>query len=123
MWFFGSVLILWATTVTMERWDPWVLPLHARWVWWTFCLYACGLAALHEQFQTLPTKIMGIFGYCLVVFYYTTMSTTYIYFLPHDADHPDLWATVYLTVNLLGPLVLITVGCLGPAVQRRSYNS
>ena len=62
---------------------------------------------------------MGLFGFCLVVIYYRILPDTYMQFLPTDADHPDLWPSVFMVVNLLGPLVLITVGLLKATVQTR----
>ena len=119
MWFFVAVLILWATTATMARWDPWVLAPIVQWFWWTLNLYVCAAAALSDRFTTLESKLLGLFGYCLVAVYFTTMGETYLEFLPSSTDNPDLWPSIFLSVNLIGPMVLITVGCLGPAVQSR----
>ena len=119
MWFFVAVLILWGMTATMARWDPWVLAPIAQWTWWTFHLCVCGVAATTERFLGLAEKIMGLFGFCLVVIYYRTMADTYMQFVPSNEDHPDLWAAIFMVVNLLGPLVLITVGVLSTTVQRR----
>ena len=119
MWLFVAVLVLWGSTVTMDQWDNWVLPDIVQWAWWTFHLYACGIASTTGRYLNLAEKVMALFAYCLVVIYYRTMSDTYLGFLPADADNPDLWPTIFLAVNLLGPLLLITVGLLAPAVQRR----
>ena len=119
MFFFVAVLILWGSTATMASWSSWVLPPVVDWAWWTFHLYVCGIAALSESFTTLQARLMGLFGYTLLVVYYTTQHETFMEFLPESADHPALWASVFLTVNLLGPVLLVTVGCLGAAVQQR----
>ena len=118
MWFFAAVLVVWGTTATIGRWDVAVLPPVVAWGWWTVTLYACGTAATAERFRTLDAKLLGMFGYALVVIYYTTQSAAYLALLPSDAGRPDLWPTVFVVVNFLGPLVLVTVGCLGAGVQR-----
>ena len=119
MWFFVAVLVLWGTTFEMARWDHWVLPTVTEWTWWTFSLYVCGIAAATGRFISLAEKLMGLFGFCLVVIYYRTQSDTYMQFVPSNEAHPDMWAAIFMVVNLLGPLILITVGVLSPAVQRR----
>ena len=118
MWFLASVLLLWGTTVMLARWDDHILPAIIQWAWWTASLYVCAVAALAEPFRDLHAKVMGMFGYSLVVIYYTTVTAVYTSLVPVDAGRPDLWPTVFLTVNLMGPLALITLGCLSPAVQR-----
>ena len=101
------------------HWDSWVLPPLVDWTWWTFHLYAVGIAATTTRFVSLSERIMGLFGFVLVVFYYRLMSEEYLKFVPTDADNPDLWPTIFLSVNLLGPLLLVTVGLLNTAVQGR----
>ena len=118
MWFFVAVLILWATTVQMEEWPVWLLPKTVEWTWWTFHLYLCGIAASTGRFLTTAEKVMGLFGFCLVVLYYRTMSGTYMEFLPSNETHPDMWAAVFTVVNLVGPIILISTGVLKTAVQR-----
>ena len=119
MWFFVAVLVLWGFTFELSRWEDWVLSPVTLWTWWTCCLYVCGIAAATGRFLSLSERIMGMFGFCLVVIYYRTMSETYLKFLPTDAGNPDLWPTVFLAVDLLGPLLLVTVGLLSTSVQRR----
>ena len=119
MWFFVAVLILWGSTAYYGEWDPWVLPPVAAWAWWTFHLYLVAAAALSESFMTLGARVMGVMGYTLLVIYYTTMSATYMTFLPADATNVDLWPTIFMMVNLVGPLLLVTAACVAPAVQRR----
>ena len=119
MWFFVAVLILWSTTFELARWDDFVLPTVTEWAWWTVILYVCGIAAISGRFISLAEKVTGLFGFCLVAIYYRTMSDTYMTFLPTDAEHPDLWPSVFLVINLAGPLILMTVGLLNTAVQRR----
>ncbi len=122
MWFFVAVLILWGTTFELARWEHWVLSPVTQWAWWTFSLYVVGIAAIAGRFLSLAEKVMGIFGFCLVVVYYRTMADTYLGFLPTDAANPDLWPTVFLAVNLVGPLLLVTVGLLAQSVQRQRYR-
>ena len=119
MWFFAAVLILWGSTAFYGEWDSWVLPPVVEWAWWTFHQYTVGAAALSENFTSLASRVMGVLGYTLLVIYYTTMSATYITFLPTDSTNVDLWPTIFMMVNLVGPIVLATAGCLQPAVQRR----
>lgn len=119
MWFFVAVLILYGATYTMAEWDAYLLHPVVEWAWWTFHLYVCGIAASSSRYVSLGDKVMGVFGYCLVVIYYRTMPDTYMDFLPTDTANPDLWPTVFLTINLLGPLLVITAGLLAPAVQSR----
>ena len=119
MWFFVAVLILWSSTAIAGHWDSWVLPPLVDWTWWTFHLYVVGIAATTTRFLSLSDRIMGLFGFVMVVFYYRLMSEEYLKFVPTDADNPDLWPTIFLAVNLLGPLLLVTVGLLGTAVQGR----
>ena len=119
MWFFAAVLVLWGTTATIGRWDTAILPPVVAWGWWTATLYACGAAALADSFRTLMSKLSGLFGYTLLVIYYTTQAGAYLALLPTDAARPDLWPTIWLAVNLLGPLTLATLGCLASGVQRR----
>ena len=118
MWFFLAVLLLWGTTTTLGRQGAWVLPPHVLWGWWTASLYLCATAAIYETYTTFLAKVMGLFGFTLVVVYYTTMAGTYMAFLPSDADSPNLWPTVFLSVNLVGPLMLVSVGCMRATIQR-----
>ena len=118
MWFFFSVLVLWGSTATMGRLNEAVLPPLVLWVWWTAVLYLCGLAAVRETYNELPARLMGLFGFTMVVIYYTSMSDTYMGFLPVDEDNPNLWPTVFLSLNLVGPVLLITLGCMRATVQR-----
>ena len=117
MWFFAAVLILWGSTYELGRLDAWVLTPVTLWAWWTFNLYVCSAAASYCRFSSLAEKLMGLFGFCLVVVYYQAMSVSYMEFLPTDPGSPDLWPTIFLTVNLLGPLILITAGLASQAVQ------
>ena len=123
MWFFVAVLVLWGTTFQLAAWEHWVLPPVTQWAWWTFMLYVCGIAASTGRYLSLAERLMALFGYCLVVVYYRTMTETYLQFLPTDSNNPDLWPTVFMAVNLLGPLLLVTVGLLAQGVQRRNLNN
>ena len=119
MWFFVAVLLLWGTTFELARWESAMLPPVTRWMWWTCVLYVCGIATTSERYVRMADRIMGLFGFCLLMIYYRIASDTYITFLPTDADNPDLWPTVFLAVNLLGPLALVIAGLMSNAVQRR----
>ena len=123
MWFLAAVLVLWGTTATMGRWDYEVLAPVVQWTWWTFHLYACAAAAMREAFTSLLTKISGVVGYSMLVIYFTTMSETYLVFLPTDAANPELWPLVFLAVNLVAPMLIVTAGCLRSAVQTRGEES
>ena len=118
MWFFAAVLVLWGSTFELARWDAWVLSPVTQWAWWTFNLYVCGIAAATGSFTSLAERLMALLGYSMVVIYYLTLSDTYLEFLPTDAGQPDLWPSVFLTVNLLGPLLVTTVGLAAQGVQR-----
>ena len=118
MWFFLAVLVLWGTTVLVGRQNEAVLPPLLQWGWWTLSLYLCGAAAFSSAYATLQDRVMGLFGYTLFVVYYTTMARAYMEFLPSDTDSPNLWPTVFLAVNLLGPLVLVSAGCMRAGIQR-----
>ena len=119
MWFFLAVLLLWGTTASLGRQDDqWALPPHVIWGWWTICLYLCGAAALREGYATLQNRVMGLFGFTLFIVYYSTMADVYLEFLPVRADNPDLWPTVFLSVNLIGPLLLVSAGCMRASIQR-----
>ena len=119
MWFFIAVLILWGSTAMLGRWDSWVLAPIVEWAWWTLHLYVCAAAAFYDNFHSLLSRVLGLFGYTMVSLYYLTMQEIYLTFIPTDTANPDLWPTIFLSVNLLAPLAMITVGCLSPAVQKR----
>ena len=114
MWFFITVLLLWATTAIQGRLDAVVLPPLALWGWWTVTLYLCGVAALNEPFETIQARLMGLFGYAMLALYYVTMAGLYMEFVPTSSEHPDMWPTV----NLVGPLLLATLGCMRASLQR-----
>ena len=117
MLFFLAVLLTWGTTAVIARQAEWVLPDLLVWSWWTICLYGCGVASLRDKFQTLQSRVMGALGFSLFVVYYTTMSAVYLTFLPSNPDIPNFWPTVYMTVNLLGPLLMVSAGCMRAAIQ------
>ena len=119
MWFFVAVLVLWGTTLQLASWDDWVLSPVTQWSWWTFNLYVCGVAATTTRFLTLADRLMGVFGFALVVVYYRTMHETYLKFVPADTANPDMWPMIFLVMNLIGPLLLIVVGLVHTAVQER----
>ena len=118
MWFFLAVLLLWGTTAVLGRQDEWVLPPVVVWAWWTTCLYLCGVAATGDTHETLQSRVTGLFGFTLFVVYYTTQAATYLAFLPADETSPNLWPTVFLAVNLLGPILLVSAGCMRATIQR-----
>ena len=119
MWYFVAVLVLWGTTVELAGWQDWVLSPITLWTWWTFNLYVCGIAATTARYVTLGEKLLGLFAFVLVVAYYRTMSDTYMGFIPEDASNPDMWPTIFLSVNLVGPLLLATVGPITSAIRRQ----
>ena len=118
MWFFLAVVLLWGTTAMLGRQDDWVLPPLVQWGWWTTSLYLCGAAVIGGGSTRLENKVGTLFGFTLVVLYYTTMSGTYLTFLPSDMNNPNLWPTVFLSVNLVGPILLVSVGCMSTTIQR-----
>ena len=119
MWFFAAVLILWGSTATMAQWETWII--NPIWLWglWTVNLYTCAAAAMIEKLSSFTTKLAALFGYTMIVVYYTTMGETYLELLPTSTTNPDLWPTVFLAVNLVSPMVMITAACMGNLVQRR----
>ena len=119
MWFFAAVLVLWGTTLQLAGWDDWVISPVTEWAWWTCSLYVCGVAATTTRFLSLADRLMGVFGFALVVIYYRTMPDTYLEFVPTSETNPDMWPTIFLVVNLVGPLLLITVGLIQTAVRER----
>ena len=118
MWFFVAVLILWGTTTMLGRQDDIVLPPIVVWGWWTIVLYLPGWAAVEESWATIQAKLFCVFGFFLLTAYFTTQSAIYLPLLPTNADHPELWPSVFLTVNLLGPMVIVVWGCISPVIQR-----
>ena len=118
MWFFIAVIVLYGTTAYLGRQDSAVLPSLVQWGWWAVALYACGLTANLTTFLTLTDRMAGLFGYTLFLVYYMTQSATYTKFVPTDSANPELWPTVFVAVNLIGPVILVSVGCIGVAVQK-----
>ena len=118
MWFFLAVLLLWGTTSILGRQDEFILPPLVQWGWWTASSYLCGVAAIKESFTSLQDRLMGLFGFTMFVLYQTSQVDTVLDFLPTDASNPDLWPTVFLAVNLLGPVLLVCAGCMKATVQR-----
>ena len=119
MWFFFAVLTLWVATHFLSFIsDTWVLPSMLEWGMWTYGLYLCGYAALTESFKMLHDRVGGIFGYSLLVMYYITQSATYMEFLPENAARPDFWPSIFLSINLAGPIVLTSLGCMQTTVQK-----
>ena len=118
MWFFFAVLTLWGTTAILGRQDDWNLPPLVLWSWWTASLYLCGTAAITETYTTLQARLMGLFGFTLFAVYYSTQHSAYLALLPSDTASPELWPTVFVAVNLLGPILLVSAGCLRATVQR-----
>ena len=119
MWLFLAVVVLWGTTAMLGWQDQVGLPPLLPWGWWTLSLYLCGTTAVITSYATLADRVMGLLGYTLFVVYYTSMSGQYLKFLPSDADNPNLWPTVFLSVNIIGPLLLVSAGCMRATIQRR----
>ena len=118
MWFFLAILLLWGATATYSNWDPWVVQDIVKWGLWTAHLYAVATAALYEPKSDLLSSVACMLGYSLFAIYFVSMSATYLTFLPHDPGNPNLWPTVFLSINLVGPILLTTVGCMSAGVQR-----
>lgn len=119
MWFSVAVIVLWGTTVIAGGWNPSVLPLVVKWGIWTIVLYVVAAAAIAEPFRDVLSRVAGMLGYTLFAIYFVTMSGTYLTFLPYDEANPDLWPSVFLSVNFLGPFILTTFGCAATGFQRR----
>ena len=102
----------------LGRQDAFILPPLLKWIWWTVTLYACGASAIASPYEQLQEKIMGVLGFTLVVCYYTTMSDAYMALLPASAEHPDLWPSAFVSVNLIGPVLLMFAGCARATIQR-----
>ena len=119
MMYFLAILVLWAVTALLERQGAGLIPDVVQWGIWTVALYLPGVTAIEEDWKAVHARALGIVGYLLIVVYYTTQMDVYLAFLPVDAARPALWPTIFLVTNLVIPLVLVTVGCASPAVQRR----
>ena len=59
---------------------------------------------------------MGAFtlfaAYCIV------MQPTYLGYLPTNGEYPDLWPTIYMTMNLMVSIGLVIAGICRVAVQQ-----
>ena len=119
MYFLVAVLFLWAATAGLSAEDVFPLPVLVQWVIWTLALYGCGVLALEEKFAELHSRLGGVLGFTMILLYYTTQSAVYMTFLPTDFSNPTLWPTVFLSVNLLGPIMLAIAGCVRATVQGR----
>ena len=121
MRFFLAVLFLWVVTVAYGGEVSVLagLPPISLWGLWTAALYLVCWIALETKFTSFQDKMSGLLGYTFVVIFYITMSETYLTIIPSDSDpdHPNLWATVFLAVNMLGPIVMISAGCMRATIQ------
>ena len=113
---FFAVLILWAATASIERWGGGLPPVIV-WVWWTSALMLCGASAWADIYLSLAQRVAGLIAYTMLAAYYITQQATYLTFIPTDPNYPDLWATIYLVVNLVAPIGLTTTGIIRMAIQ------
>ena len=87
------------------------------WAWWTSSLYLCGAAAWADTYLSLSNRVAGLVAYTMFAAYYIAMQSHYLVLVPANPDFPDMWATLYMVVNLLAPIGLVTVGIARMAVQ------
>ena len=112
---FATVLVLWVSTEALEAGGAY--PPLLIWALWTLALFLCGAAAWSDVYLTLANRVAGLVAYTMLVIYYITMQTDYLKFIPSDTAYPDLWATLYMVINLVAPIGMVTVGILRTAVQ------
>ena len=60
----------------------------------------------------------GLVSYTMFAAYYITMQAHYLALAPTNAEYPDLWPTLYMVLNLLAPIGLVTIGVARMAVQK-----
>ena len=113
---FVAVLLLWVSTQALER-GGFIPPL-ALWAWWTSSLFLCGAAAWADTYLSLPNRVAGLVSYTMFAAYYITMQAHYLALVPTNAEYPDLWPTLYMVLNLLAPIGLVTIGVARMAVQK-----
>jgi len=113
---FAAVLLLWLITEAVEAGGAY--PPLLIWALWTSALFLCGAASWADVYLTLTNRVAGLAAYTMLTVYYITMQAEYLQFIPSDADYPDLWPTLYMVINLVSPIGLVTVGILRMAVQR-----
>lgn len=118
MWFFIAVLILWGSTTVILGQDEAILPPIIQWGWWTITLYLPALAAIEESWESVLSRILAVVAAFMLVAYFTLEIDNYITLLPTDADSPDLWPTIFVFANLLGPWFGVLYGCSKPLILR-----
>ena len=118
MWFLAAVVGLWMLTELLASHQvAGALPDVVVWGWWTGLLFVtCGVA-ISIPLAGLLGRVTGLMAFLLLVLYYATQFATYTSFVPADATQPHLWPTIFLTMNLVAPLLLAAVGCMKNAVQ------
>ena len=117
MMFFAAVLALWAADAFLGRAGGIDLPPLFVYGIWTIAMYLPGVAAVEESWEAFHSRLGGIFGYTLFALYYIREFEGFAGFLPYGED--PTWRVIFLMVNVLAPLAVVTTGCLSPAVQRR----
>ena len=116
MWLLVAVLVLLGSSEVIAGLDDHVLPPVARWGWWTLTLLGCGLASIHAPFGRFHQKAMGLVSVTMFYTSYPLLWDTYVGMIPAEpADFP--WTTVFLTVNVILPLILVTIGPLLPVIR------
>ena len=112
---FVATVILWATTAVLEGRE---LPSPLlTWGWWTAAQYLCAASAWEDAWLTARDRVAGIAAFTLFSAYCIVMQETYVGFVPASELYPDLWPTVYMTMNLALPIGLVISGICRVAVQ------
>lgn len=113
----AAVLVLWVATQILHQ-QGGAMPPMLVWAWWTVSLMLVSASAWADTYLTLPNRVAGLLSYTLTALYYITQQGVYMGFVPTDADHPDLWPTIYMVANLAAPIGLTTLGIARHAVQK-----
>lgn len=80
-------------------------------------LLACGVASVYERFGRFHRKALGLVSVTLFYLKYPLFWGTYTGMVPSMGDGgATLGAVMFLVVNVLVPVILVTVGPLLPVV-------
>ena len=114
---FVAVLLLWSITQGLDQRGD-ALPSLVLWAIWSAALLGCAAAAWADVYLSLSARVTGLISYVMIILYYITQQSVYLAFMPADPAYPDMWATLYLVINLVAPIGLVTIGIARVAIQR-----
>ena len=114
---FVATLLLWGITQGLDQRGD-ALPSLVLWAVWSAALLGCAAAAWADVYLSLSARVAGLMSFSLVSLYYITQQNVYLTFIPADPAYPDMWPTLYLVINLLAPIGLVTMGISRMAIQR-----